>query len=182
MSSILWETEAIALIKEFEGLRLKPYQCPGGYTTIGYGHVILDHEKYDYEITNSIAEYLLEKDIAKAHQALNRLVKVPLNPHQQAALVSFIFNVGAGRFQASTLRQVLNRREYDNTAKQLLKWTYAAGRPLKGLERRRQAEMALFLKKDVMPARQEQENQKSHYSWLKQAAALFIGGLKTWNH
>ena len=30
--------KGIALIKEFEGLRLKAYKCPGGVWTIGYGH------------------------------------------------------------------------------------------------------------------------------------------------
>ncbi|HJD55749.1 MAG TPA: hypothetical protein LFW21_03780 [Rickettsia endosymbiont of Pyrocoelia pectoralis] len=32
------------LIKRFESLRLKPYYCPAGLKTIGYGHVIKPHE------------------------------------------------------------------------------------------------------------------------------------------
>ena len=28
----------LALIRKFEGLRLKPYRCPAGVPTIGYGH------------------------------------------------------------------------------------------------------------------------------------------------
>ncbi|HJD59000.1 MAG TPA: glycoside hydrolase family protein [Rickettsia endosymbiont of Ceroptres masudai] len=35
---------------------------------------------------------------------------------QQVALISFIFNFGSGKFQASTLRQKLNRGEYLNAA------------------------------------------------------------------
>ncbi|WP_408634807.1 glycoside hydrolase family protein [Rickettsia asiatica] len=37
---------------------------------------------------------------------------MPLTEKQQAALISFIFNFGSGKFQASKLRQKLNRGEY----------------------------------------------------------------------
>ncbi|XJO32893.1 glycoside hydrolase family protein [Rickettsia rickettsii] len=52
----------------------------------------------------------------------NRLLGcAPLTENQQAALISFIFNCGAGAFQASTLQQKLNRGEYANAANELLR-------------------------------------------------------------
>ncbi|WP_342270758.1 lysozyme [Rickettsia endosymbiont of Orchestes rusci] len=60
--------------------------------------------------------------------------------------MSFIFNCGAGAFQASTLRQKLNRGEYLLAANELLRWVHAKGRvKLQGLIRRRQLERSLFL-------------------------------------
>ncbi|WP_081427791.1 lysozyme [Rickettsia felis] len=63
---------------------------------------------------------------------MNNLIK------QQVALISFIFNCGSGAFQASTLRQKLNRGEYLNAADELLRWVKAKGGvKLQGLLKRR---------------------------------------------
>nr|WP_277361050.1 lysozyme [Rickettsia asembonensis] len=65
---------------------------------------------------------------------------------QQVALISFIFNFGSGKFQASTLRQKLNRGEYLNAANKLLRWVHVKGGvKLQGLVKRRQLERSLFL-------------------------------------
>ncbi|MCC8406197.1 MAG: glycoside hydrolase family protein [Rickettsia endosymbiont of Sceptobius lativentris] len=63
---------------------------------------------------------------------MNNLIK------QQVALISFIFNFDSGKFQASTLRQKLNRGEYVNAANELLRWVHAKDRvKLQGLLTRR---------------------------------------------
>jgi lysozyme len=69
---------------------------------------------------------------------------VYLTQSQFDATVSFSFNLGLGVLQRSTLRQKLNRGDYDGAAKELLKYTRAGGKVLKGLVRRRQAEYNLF--------------------------------------
>jgi lysozyme len=61
------------------------------------------------------------------------------------AMVSFAFNVGLGNLQSSTLRMKYNRADYQGAADEFLKWTKAGGKVLRGLERRREAERALFL-------------------------------------
>jgi hypothetical protein len=61
-----------------------------------------------------------------------RLARVVLNDNQRVALVSFIFNLGAGAFQASTLKQKLNRKEYQDAADQFLRWVHGNGRILPG--------------------------------------------------
>lgn len=174
----MWQEQAKTLIKEFEGIKLKPYPCPGGYQTIGYGHLIKDTEKFQDGISNSEAELILASDISLANQALTRLVHAPLNPYQRAALVSFIFNVGAGAFQASSLRQKLNRREYQATAEQFPLWVHGGGRILPGLVRRRHNEKALFLRQD-QPAQAKLAaiQPSSPVSFWKQAAAFLLSGL-----
>jgi len=141
------EATAIAkdLIKEFEGLRLTQYKCSGGMPTIGYGHVIRKNEQVASPVTEAQAEALLDQDVKIVQAALRCYCHVPLTPFQEAALISFIFNLGAGAFQSSTLRQKLNRSEYILAADEFPKWVHAGGRKLHGLVRRRAVERNLFL-------------------------------------
>lgn len=134
----------IDLIKRFEGLSLKPYLCPARLWTIGYGHVIREGEGLE-QVTENEAEDLLRKDLLASEKSVLRLVDVPLTGGQFDALVSFCFNLGGGALQRSTLRQKLNRCEYDDAADEFPKWCWAGGRRLSGLLRRREAEKELFL-------------------------------------
>ncbi|MBN9564934.1 MAG: lysozyme [Alphaproteobacteria bacterium] len=136
-------SKGLALIKHFEGFKDKPYTCPGGYVTIGYGHVIGKDEEFKTLIEHE-AEELLIHDAQKALHALSRLVKIPLTQPQVDALISFIFNLGAGAFQRSTLRASINRRDHTQACLEFLKWTKASGKVLSGLLKRRQAEARLY--------------------------------------
>lgn len=77
--------------------------------------------------------------------AIDRLVKVPLNQNQADALISFTFNCGVGALQKSTLLKVLNAGRYAEVPSQLARWNKAGGRVWPGLTRRRAAEGALFM-------------------------------------
>ena len=89
-------------------------------------------------------EDLLIKDVLLAEQAVCRLINVPLTNGQFDALVSFTFNLGSGALQRSTLRRKVNREEHEDVPEQLLRWVWAGGRKLRGLIRRRSAEMLLY--------------------------------------
>lgn len=137
--------KAKELIKEFEGLSLKPYFCSSGIKTIGYGHMILKYDDIKGRITIKKAEELLEEDILRADSCLYRNVRnVGLNYNQRAALISFIFNLGSGAFQSSTLRQKLLRGEYFDASNEFTRFVFARGKKLPGLIRRREAEKVLF--------------------------------------
>lgn len=131
-------------LKEWEGCILKRYKCVGNEETIGYGHKVRREDKIPDEIVAQEAEALLEEDIWSAYDALRRLVKVSLYPGQEVALISFIFNVGAGAFQRSILRSKVNRRAHDEVPVEFLKWIWAGGRPHRGLLRRRQEEARIY--------------------------------------
>jgi len=79
-----------------------------------------------------------------AAAAVNQHITVNLNQHQFDALVSFVFNVGAGAFQQSTLLQRLNAGRYDAVPGQLRLWNKGGGKVLPGLVTRREAEARLF--------------------------------------
>ena len=140
--------EGISLIKRYEGYKTTPYRCPAGLYTVGYGHVIGNGLQLPDEWNRTFflgeIDELLERDLARFERGVLRYCTVYLTQSQFDALVSFSFNLGLGVLQRSTLRQKLNRGDYDGASKEFLKYTRAGGKVLKGLVRRRQAEYNLF--------------------------------------
>jgi len=135
----------IELIKSFEGLRLDAYPDPGtggAPWTIGFGTTA--GVKPGQTITKERAEELLREDVKRFEGYVDRLVKVPLTQGQYDALVSFVYNLGPGALERSTLLDQLNRGDYDSAAEQFGRWVKAGGKTLAGLVRRRAAERALF--------------------------------------
>jgi lysozyme len=145
----------VELIKEFEGLRLRAYRCPAGVATIGYGTTVYPtgyKVQMGEQITAEQAEEYLRSDLRAFERDVERMVRVPLNTNQFAALVSFAYNLGAEALRKSTLLRLLNAHNYAGAAEQFARWTYAAGKQLPGLVRRRAAERALFIQTDITPA------------------------------
>ncbi len=133
------------LIRNFEGFVDHVYKDAVGYPTIGIGHLIKAGEIFPEKITEAEAYDILAKDLKEAEDAVNKLVKVTLRQNQFDALVSFVFNLGAGNFAGSTLLKMVNASDFNNAAGQFIRWNRAGGKVLTGLTRRREAEAALFL-------------------------------------
>ena len=139
----------LSLLKQFEGCILVPYKDSAGLYTIGYGHLIADGrtlpDSAKYKLTQKQADMLLQYDVIPRERAVERLCTVPLNQNEFDALVSFVFNLGAGCFQRSTIRHKLNRGDRAGAAKVLLRYNRAGGKVIKGLVNRRMAEFKLFM-------------------------------------
>ena len=133
----------INLIKQFEGLRLTAYRCPAGVYTIGYGHT--RGVQRGMKITEEEARAYLTADLLNSEKAVERYYSVyHWNQNEFDALVSFTFNCGAANLRA-LLRN--GRRNRSQIAATLPLYRKAGGKVLKGLERRRAAEKALFLER-----------------------------------
>lgn len=133
----------LRILKSMEGLRLEAYLDPVGVWTIGYGTTT--NVLPGMQISPAQAEEFLKRDLAIFEAAIANMVKVPLSSDQFSALASFIYNIGETNFAESTLLQLLNQKDYQGAAEQLLRWNKGGDRELPGLTRRRQAERALFL-------------------------------------
>ena len=138
-------------IGRFEGFRANLYNDAAGHCTIGYGHLVhhgacngSEPAEFRRGISEQEAEALLRRDAQSAADAVHRLVRVALNQQQFDALVSFVYNLGAGAFQSSTLLKGLNAHNFAAVPGQLEQWTHAGGRVLPGLVTRRKAEARLF--------------------------------------
>jgi len=136
--------QGLDTIKGFEQLRLTAYLDTGGVWTIGYGHT--RSALSGMQISEARALMLLAQDVAEAVEAVNKLVRVPLEQYEFDALVSFVFNVGVGAFKSSTmLRCVNDRAEPMRIGTEFLRWVYDNGKKIAGLETRRRKERLLFL-------------------------------------
>lgn len=143
-------SNGLEIIKYYESLKLKPYLCPAGKATIGYGNTYYeDGSKVslsDAPITKERAEELLLNIANKfGSQVLSSLEK-KINQNQFDAIVSFAFNVGIGNFRSSTLLKKLNKEDFAGVEIEFPKWNKSNGKVLNGLIARRNAEKELFLK------------------------------------
>ncbi len=153
-----WLDHAKTIVCTFEGCSLKAYPDPGtggDPWTIGWGHTGPD-VKPGLEIGQTIADGYLIIDLKAAASGLFDLLPEAANfaPEQQAALISFIFNVGRGAFADSTLLRRLLKGD-DPIAvvtTELPRWNKAGAKVLPGLTRRRNAEVDLFKKGLNKPA------------------------------
>lgn len=142
---------ACALAKRFEGFRSRPYLCPAGVPTIGYGAThYLDGRRVtlkDAAISQETAERLLVAQLERVYlPAVLRLCPglVGAGAPRIAAIVDFAFNLGAGRLSSSTLRRRINEDDWDAVPSELRKWVIGGGVVLRGLVVRREAECELI--------------------------------------
>lgn len=135
----------IDLIKKFEGYRDKAYLCPAKVATIGFGATTwADGKKVKLGEVISMdgAEKLLAIDLERRGKVLDGL---NINQNQFDALLSFIYNVGAGAFGRSTLKRKVTANPSDPTIRdEFMRWVNKGTPFEKGLRRRREAESNLY--------------------------------------
>jgi GH24 family phage-related lysozyme (muramidase) len=144
----------IEIIKTFEGLRTTAYQDSVGVWTIGYGHTSMAGPPTVYAgmtITAAEAEEILRQDLNIFEAGVEDALTISTNSDQFSAMVSFSFNVGLQAYRDSTLLRKHNAGDFPGAADEFLRWVYAGGEVLPGLQRRRQAERALYLSQDYSP-------------------------------
>lgn len=135
---------AAPFVRQFEGCRLQAYADARGRETIGVGHTGSEvHEGLIW--TDYQAEQAFLSDLKKALQEAQKAVSVALTDRQWAAIISFVFNLGAGAFHGSSLCLFVNQRRFIDAAREFPKWDHVSGAESAGLLRRRFLEAALFL-------------------------------------
>lgn len=137
-------TDALNLIKRFESCKFTAYQDVVGVWTLGWGHTM--NVNQGDTCTQAEADEWLNEDVTQVAKQVETALDVDLNDNQFNALVSFTYNVGIGRLQGSTLLKRLNAgQDPSDVSSEFLRWDYAGGRVVPGLELRREAERNLFL-------------------------------------
>jgi lysozyme len=133
---------------------INAYLDPVGIPTIGYGSTYNYDAKRKVRLGDSITQEKaiewLRRETKSIVPKIKALVKVPINQNQLDSLTSFVYNVGIGAFQSSTLLRLLNSgAPKDQVAAQFDRWNKGTVRGekvvLPGLTRRRKEEKALFL-------------------------------------
>jgi lysozyme len=140
---------AAAICKQFEGFRGKPYRCPANVPTIGFGSTAYENGKRvtmaDAPIDRTRATDMLYHELKRCEAAALKYCPVLVNSDSKlAAIIDFVYNLGPGRLQASTLRRKINRQDWVAAKRELMKWVRGGGKVLPGLVKRRQVEAGLF--------------------------------------
>lgn len=116
--------QVIESLKKFEGLSLDSYNCPAGYKTIGYGHLIKPSDRLPSSIGESVADSLLRADFDISINEVTRLTGY--NRYKDAekvlALAHFVFNMGSLKFEQSRLLSLIKVRE--PIKYELMKWVH----------------------------------------------------------
>ena len=141
---------AAELCRHFEGFRSRPYICPAGWPTQGFGtvykpdgtRVTMD----DPPISKAQADEWLLSELRSSYGAgiLKASPNLIKHPKVLAAAIDFAYNLGVARYRASTLRKRLEAEDWSGAKQQFMRWTKAGGRELPGLVRRRKAEVSLL--------------------------------------
>ena len=131
-------TLATKLITHYEGFHSKPYTCPAGILTVGYGRTTGSMRP----TTKEREMAWLETELRRTNLFINKVVIPRQSPEEMAALMSFIYNVGTGAFSRSTFLKTINSG--NSRPDELLKWSLANGEVLPGLAKRRMAEYLLY--------------------------------------
>lgn len=142
---------ALAIVKQWEGLRLEPYESQeDNGLTVGYGHKITtaaERKKYAKGITEEQAEALLLADMMRAESAVAR-IKAALNPNQEGALVSLAFNIGPAAFAKSSAFRLANEERHAEVPAAIKLWdkVTVGGKKIvsRGLKRRREHEAFVY--------------------------------------
>ena len=134
--------KALKMIKKYEGLALKPYYCPSGVLTIGYGHTGNDVKK-GMVITKKQANELLKKDLVRFKKEVMKYDNIyHWNENEYQALLSFAYNIGSIH---QLTKNGTRSKEQISTAIPLY-CTGSNGNKLLGLLKRRMEEQKLFNK------------------------------------
>lgn len=144
----------IAVMHYFESCKLQAYPDPGSRDgtpwTIGWGHTGPEVRK-GVVWTQAQADAVLVDDLRKREAMVAKLVRVELTQGQFDALVLFVYNVGEGDVKrgisglaTSTLLKLLNAGDYRGARAQFARWNKNDGKVMRGLIRRRAAEVGLW--------------------------------------
>ena len=129
---------AAQLVMPAEGESFTPYRDPVGIPTVCFGETHAEMRTY----THAECVTMLNNSLAVHGQGLAACMDTTLPAHQQAAALSFGYNVGVSKACGSTFMRKLNARDPSACA-ELDKWVLAGGKKLPGLVTRRAHERAM---------------------------------------
>ena len=130
---------------------LEAYLCPAKVWTISAGITYYPDTKKKIQpgdrITLEESKAMFAKVLKTFEAGVNSMTRDDINQNQFDALVSFAYNVGLGALQGSTLLKKVNKNVNDPLiADEFMKWIYAGGKVVRGLENRRKKEIKLYEK------------------------------------
>lgn len=156
-----FSSKGVQLLKDYEQLRLKPYDDQTGKditdyvkgATIGYGYLIKnasEFEKFKNGITASTAESLFRSKFTIYENGVKNFIKVNLTQNEFDALAILCYNIGVGNssrgFGGSTVVKVINGESNADLDESWKMWNKTQGKISRGLINRRNSELQVYHK------------------------------------
>jgi lysozyme len=138
----------LALVKHYEGCRLKPYLCAGGKPTIGWGNTYYENGTKvtlaDKPITQARADALFKHWYDLRCRELDAILPTGTTPEERAAFISFSYNFTVETLKGAGFYRAFLAGDKARAGARLEEWNMASGKVSKGLQRRRRAEHYVF--------------------------------------
>lgn len=136
---------AIAVVGNYEGLRLYAYQDVVGVWTACYGSTKGIHKGMRF--TKDQCDILFIEDLTRHEAGMRACLRNPdkLSDKTYVSMLSITYNIGVGGFCRSSMARHINAGNLVAACHDLLKYNKAGGRVVSGLVTRRRAEMKLCL-------------------------------------
>lgn len=129
---------AVSILKVEEGYRARPYLCPAGYVTIGYGNKLSNNknikpEDLDFYLPEPVAGFWLKNTVEALH---DKLVQYPFyqtcNRERKAILISMAYQLGMhGLLQFKHFLASLVAQQWKDASKHGLDSLWASQTPLR---------------------------------------------------
>ncbi len=167
MDRLTLSDQGMSFLVGWETCILKPYRDQAKKLTIGIGHLLtqdelkhgilyIEGDKVSWRngITESQAYRLKRQDLRSFIEAVNdRMRAIPLRQHQFDALVIYAFNIGVHAFcNVSSVPSNLLRGRVESAIESWRRWNKITVNGIRqvsrGLTKRREAEIALFISAD----------------------------------
>lgn len=136
----------ITLAQPFEGKRNTAYWDPYGKVwTVCFGETkgVKKGDHYTDEQCDKMLVDRMQRDFDPWVMAA--LTVRPVPDKARAAFNDLAYNIGVGAFTKSTVAKLWNKSQFEASCKAMLRFNRAGGKVLKGLTRRREAEVKMCL-------------------------------------
>ena len=161
IASSYLSSNGLSLIACLEGFRLNPYNDAAGHCTVGFGEKLHNGpcDGTEESVTEEEAKETLKENVKEVEDQLlgdngliNSEIQNKLTQEQCDAIISLVFNVGAGNFGRSRALQALNACNFENFVFEAFDpqngFVKAGGKVNEGLQNRRERERKLFQEGD----------------------------------
>ncbi|ODS09765.1 lysozyme [Vibrio scophthalmi] len=109
-----------------EGCRLKAYQCSADVWTIGLGQTQGVTEETVYTLDDAASSFV--RSVSDAENVVkNRITQTPTQGEYDM-MVSFVYNLGAGKFASSTLLKKFNQGDRAGACNEYPRWVFVNGK------------------------------------------------------
>jgi lysozyme len=125
------------------GTRAAPWTIAWGLTYHPDGRPVQPGETWSYGYALEAKAKVLDKFLAGTLALCPGLINE--HPNRLAAVTSFAYNCGLANLRISTLRRRINEGDWQGATQEFPRWNKAAGRVMRGLTLRREAEARLFM-------------------------------------